>query len=622
MSRISLFICCLLLFAYLNGNTQVPLSSSYRFVIKPYVQWVTDSSFYILWETSAPGKGIVLLTEMETNSIRPALKTVATETGSNLMHEMAVTGLHKGNSYYYQVLCVNQAGDTLQGPLTAIRIPDYDRQPVTFAVVGDTQNYPLVWGRIAQLIARERPTFLLHVGDLVQYGPHKDDWTEEFFKPAADLFSHYPIYPTIGNHEMQHPYYFQYFHLGGDEYFYTVKKGNVLLIFIDTNKDILPGSRQYKMLEEVLASSRETWKIVLHHHPIYVSFEETNSMKLPEGDLNIIHLRQLYEDYGVDVVLNGHMHQYERTEPIFREKIDREKGVVYITTGGGGGTLDVPSTERRWFDAKIRSVHHFVSFNILGNTLQAQVIDSSGQMFDTWEKTKTVSTSNPLVMTAKRPHFMDSTTVILQNKGATGAIVYQAGYEKKYQVSSEKEIRIPMRNTTTITAFIKDGPKGTASRPVQKTFSKLPVFPAQKTAGKTPVRATYHEDVFLRLPDFNLLQPLRSFTGDSLTLNLINPRRKDHWAARFTGRFTSPATAVYRLLLESYDGSKLLIDGKEVINNDGMHYEILMDTYIALEKGEHTFEVQYFDFTRRETLRLWMGTQEGEMMDFNNYIIR
>jgi hypothetical protein len=44
------------------------------------------------------------------------------------------------------------------------------------------------------------------------------------------------------------------------------------------------------------------------------------------------------------LVLNGHIHQYERTEPIYKNKIDRTKGVVYLSTGGGGGTLDDPAS--------------------------------------------------------------------------------------------------------------------------------------------------------------------------------------------------------------------------------------------------------------------------------------
>ncbi|MEN6454456.1 MAG: PA14 domain-containing protein, partial [Prolixibacteraceae bacterium] len=105
-----------------------------------------------------------------------------------------------------------------------------------------------------------------------------------------------------------------------------------------------------------------------------------------------------------------------------------------------------------------------------------------------------------------------------------------------------------------------------------------------------------------------------------VSLNPIQPRVKDHFAVRFTGSFSVPQTDVYRFLLESYDGSRLLIDGREVINNDGRHYEIKKEDFVALEKGLHSFEVLYFDDTRRETLNINIGTQSGEMCDFNTFV--
>jgi hypothetical protein len=64
----------------------------------------------------------------------------------------------------------------------------------------------------------------------------------------------------------------------------------------------------------------------------------------------------------------------------------------------------------------------------------------------------------------------------------------------------------------------------------------------------------------------------------------------------------------------------LLIDGKEIIKNDGVHYEIFREGYAALEKGNHDIEVRFFDFVRRETLNLRIGKQDGEMVDINRYI--
>jgi hypothetical protein len=64
----------------------------------------------------------------------------------------------------------------------------------------------------------------------------------------------------------------------------------------------------------------------------------------------------------------------------------------------------------------------------------------------------------------------------------------------------------------------------------------------------------------------------------------------------------------------------LLIDGKEIIKNDGVHYEIFREGYAALEKGNHDIEVRFFDFVRRETLNLRIGKQDGEMVDIKQYI--
>ncbi|OQR96895.1 hypothetical protein THRCLA_07140 [Thraustotheca clavata] len=47
-------------------------------------------------------------------------------------------------------------------------------------------------------------------------------------------------------------------------------------------------------------------------------------------------LEPIYAEYGVDVVMTGHVHGYERTAPIYQNKINEERGTVYITTGAGG----------------------------------------------------------------------------------------------------------------------------------------------------------------------------------------------------------------------------------------------------------------------------------------------
>jgi hypothetical protein len=58
-------------------------------------------------------------------------------------------------------------------------------------------------------------------------------------------------------------------------------------------------------------------------------------------------------------VFNGHCHVYERTWPIRAGKVDLRRGVIYITSGGGGGPLESFSPVPTWFKAQNRSDYHF-----------------------------------------------------------------------------------------------------------------------------------------------------------------------------------------------------------------------------------------------------------------------
>lgn len=614
-------ITVILFFHFLVSTAQTEKVEKISFVVEPYLQQVKDDSFHVLWETSVPAKGEVRLGVAGFNVLQPSLGQLFPEKKASEYHHVQVTDLKPGEHYFYQAITVSIAKDTLWGPVTPLYIPDYSRMPVSFAVVGDTQGNPKVWGRIAALMARERPSFIVHVGDLVQYGPNKNDWTDEFFKPASELFRFYPFYPAIGNHEMNHDWFYQYVCLPDPEWFYTVKKGNVLFVFANTNKDILPGSEQYKKLEKILASSGETWKMMVHHHPVYTSSENSygNSwfQSQNHGDPNEMHLKKLYETYGVDVVFNGHIHMYERTWPVAADKVDFDNGVTYVTLGGGGGGLDKAAANKTWYAARTRNTHHFLDVNITGQTLFARAIDTTGVVFDSWtiEKQPDYKRLNAPLITGKR-YFTDTATVVIQNMDQPGNIVYgQSGDTPN--TSSEKSVKLHLDRSATISAFVQE--QDHKSQIAEKIVVKLPLFPASGKAVKK-VKAEYAPGNWTWLPDFDKIKPEKTFDLDSVSLNPIQPRVKDHFAVRFKGSFSVPQTDVYRFLLESYDGSRLLIDGKEIINNDGMHYEIKKENYVALEKGLHLFEVLYFDYTRRETLNIGIGTQTGEMYNFNTYV--
>uniref|UniRef100_UPI0032170FC7 metallophosphoesterase n=1 Tax=uncultured Draconibacterium sp. TaxID=1573823 RepID=UPI0032170FC7 len=615
--KLLLFICCLV-----GNHVFAQQKQSFDFIVEPYLIDLNSNSFQVMWETTEAAQGEVYLAKSTYEILNPEFKVVSNNKSPKLLHHHAITGLNANDLYFYQVVSVNQSGDTIKGPVTQVTTSDYNQSPVSFSVVGDTQGNPVVWGKIIEQMAHERPQFIVHVGDLVQYGPNKDDWTDEFFYPATKLLRYTPLYPAAGNHEMNNEKLYQYFNLPEDNAFYTITKGDVRLIFVDTNKDVLPGSAQFRKLENLLATTTEPWKIVVHHHPLFTSdkYSYRSSLRATatKGDPNLFHLNNLYETYGVDLTLCGHVHNYERTWPIFKKHIDLENGVTHFITGGGGGSFKNTPNDINWFSVEAKNAYHFLNIRIQGSQLFVEAIDTTGKVFDFWEKEKVTAKTNlvPPMISSNNKYFIDSTTVTIENINEAGFINFRLN-DGVYKSAVTKKKSVTVDNTTTISAIVNG--VNNASREAVKTVVKLPVMPKQKSAMKE-VKADYHEGYFTELPDFDAVKAANSFSLDSLTLTGVVPRAKDHFAVRFKGSFTVPDTDVYRFFLESYDGSRLIIDGKEIIDNDGVHYEISKENYVALEKGIHHFEVQYFDFTRRETLNLLVGTQDNKMVDFNSLI--
>lgn len=594
------------------------------FVVKPYIQEITDSSFQVIWETTIAVKGELHLVKSKSEILKPEMIVSTVEKKPLLFHKLNVKGLSKSDLYYYQVINIGEKGDTLKGPISPITIPDYNQSPVSFTVVGDTQGNPVVWKRIIELMAEETPHFIVHVGDLVQYGPNKDDWTDEFFNPANSLLNTTPLYPASGNHEMNDEKLYQYFDLPFDNAFYSIKRGDVLIIFVDTNKDILPGSEQYRKLEKLLVSSQVVWKIVVHHHPLFTSdkFSYRSSLMATatKGDPNILHLKNLYETYDVDLTLTGHVHNYERSWPVWKNHINEENGVVHIVTGGGGGDFRKVPNDDNWFSAKSKNRHHFLNIQIFKNKLQVEAIDTVGVIFDKWEKEKQDNQQklNAPIISAEKQYFIDSTEVLIRNTNSQGVINFRLN-DEPYQTVRSNEKSLVLKKTANISALVSG--VNNESKEIVKTFEKLPLKPKQKVLSKK-VMADYYEGNFTLLPQFEQLKPTQTFVVDSLSLSKIRPRAVDHFAVRFKGSFIIPETEVYRFFLESFDGSRLIIDGEVIINNDGVHYEIFKESYVALEKGIHNIEVQYFDYKRRETLNLQIGKGKNEMENINKYIYR
>jgi predicted phosphodiesterase len=356
-----------------------------HFVVAPYLQYATSTSITIMWETSHPGSSVVNYGV----GVPSQKKEGATDA---TLHEVTLTGLKPNTPYVYQVSSVGPSLK-LTSPLLTFGTAVGPDDAFSFVVFGDTQKNPRITGKIARLAWERRPNFVVHVGDVVDNGPDKREWVNELFAPCAELFSRVPIYPCIGNHEKNHAFYYRYFALPAPEYHYRYRYGNADFFSIDTNKPVGPGTEQYRWLDAQLAKSNAKWKIVYHHHPAYSSdnddYGDTFKGKASTlGDMNVRKLVALYEKHDVDIVFNGHIHVYERTWPLRAGKVDHKKGVMYITTGGGGGALENFSPVPTWFKAQCRSDYHFCSAAVHGGRMSFRVFDHQGMLFDTFDLEK------------------------------------------------------------------------------------------------------------------------------------------------------------------------------------------------------------------------------------------
>jgi hypothetical protein len=324
----------------------------------PYLQLPTSDSIVIVWETDRAMPGEVFYGQKGSYDRR----VVSTATG--LRHEVTLSGLEPGTEYGYWIA-------TLGYRLAAagsFRTAPPPEAAFTFAAFGDTRSGHEVHRRIAEAILTERPDFALHTGDLVAYGAQATEW-DRFFEIEHGLLASVPLFPSPGNHEQNARRYFDAFVLPGNERWYTFEWGNARFISLQIDAIVPFGkqSEQVQWLEATLAANTQPWVIVWFHVPPFDAYTKTDLSSAVR-----INLVSLFERYGVDLVISGHSHNYQRSNV---------NGVTYIITAGGGAELNPLLTIGPELEAGY-SGNHFVLFRVNGETITGQAISLDGEVVD------------------------------------------------------------------------------------------------------------------------------------------------------------------------------------------------------------------------------------------------
>jgi len=400
----------------------------------PYLQLGTDHSVVVRWRTDVATSSRVLFGPAAgnlTDAVEDGI--LATE------HTLLVEGLSADTTYYYAVGSLTEllAGDDADHRFKTAPSPGTP-EPMRIWVLGDsgTGNANAMAVRDAYTnFTGATPTDLwLMLGDNAYPDGTDAEYQTALFDIYPEMLRSSVLWSTLGNHDGQSadsstltgPYYdiFDLPNAGqagglasGTEAYYSFDWGNVHFVVLDSHDTYrLVGGPMMTWLAADLAATTQDWVVAFWHHPpyskgIHDSDLESQLAEMRENALPIL------DDFGVDLTLTGHSHDYERSFLIEGHYGDSTTFVAGMKVDGGDGrpggdgAYNKPSTGPLPHSGIVHTVagssgkitggplDHpamFTSLNVLGSLvldvngprIDASFVDSTGTVRDSFSLTK------------------------------------------------------------------------------------------------------------------------------------------------------------------------------------------------------------------------------------------
>ena len=185
----------------------------------------------------------------------------------------------------------------------------------------------------------------------------------------------------------------------------------------------------------------------------------------------------------------------------------------------------------------------------------------------------------------------DETTVVIENTAADATIRYTLNGSEPTGASPVYKTPLKVRQTTTVKAALFIENKKVSN--TNTAFFRLVEDPVDKGITGT----FFYGKNLNKLPDFNLLKPVgekvHGFEFSSEGLDY--PKGGDQVAVKFVSYLNVENPGKYTFFTESDDGSKLYINGKAVVDNDGNHGVRPREGTVFLESGKHKVEVTWYN---------------------------
>jgi 3',5'-cyclic AMP phosphodiesterase CpdA len=246
-------------------------------------------------------------------------------------------------------------------------LPEPELHVAVAGDIGDSGTRLDATGRAMAGIDAEAPyDVLLLLGDNVYPSGDPAELPQTVFRPFRAVLDHAALLAILGNHDVKDGHGdAQMRALGMPGRYWSEVIGDVLFVGLDSNDVDDPD--QLRFLRRTLRDAEQPWKIVAVHHPPYSAGYQGSSTDVREA------FGPLFERYGVQLVLSGHDHDYQRNKRI--------NGVTYVVTGAAAGT-------RRTGDASFTAVsfswHHFVDLAIYRDRLVGRAVNQDRRVADTF----------------------------------------------------------------------------------------------------------------------------------------------------------------------------------------------------------------------------------------------
>ena len=407
----------------------------------PYLQTGTAASVIVRWRTDQPTDSRVRYgtsaASLTSNADNPALTTE---------HEVTVSGLSADTTYYYSI---GTTAATLAGGdsnhFFATSPATGTTKPTRIWVLGDSgtanSNAQAVRDAYLNFAGATHTNLWLMLGDNAYNNGTDPEYQAAVFNMYPTMLRKSVLWPTIGNHDtagstnppLDLPYH-QIFTLptnaeaggmaSGTEDYYSFDYANIHFICLDSmTSDRSPSGAMMTWLQNDLASTLQPWVVAFWHHPPY-----TKGSHDSDTEAQLIEMRQnalpILEAGGVDLVLTGHSHSYERSFLIdghyglsntFTAAMKKDSGDGRV---GGNGAYTKPSAGLAPHEGAVYAVagssgqvsggllNHpamFISLNSLGsmvldvdsNRLDAKFLSSTGVVADQFTMIKGSTPPSP-----------------------------------------------------------------------------------------------------------------------------------------------------------------------------------------------------------------------------------